>query len=70
VSVDSIDKRASATLVSMPFRAVLPQPGTMDAGDRPEIVFLYRGIVDEGGSSPPPVTAVDWLTPARRRGRR
>ena len=40
--MDSRDKRASAVNVSMPWRGLYPEPGTLDADDRPQIAFLYR----------------------------
>ena len=42
--MDTRDKRSSAVMHGLPFRGMLPAPGTLDAGDRAHVSFLYRGI--------------------------
>lgn len=49
--MDTRDKRASAVNVSLPFRALLPGPGTQTAGDRYQTGFMYRGLVPGDGGS-------------------
>lgn len=63
------DNRASAIHISLPFRGLLPQPGTLDQADRQQIAFMYRGI-SAGGETPEEPAESEWIIRARRRGRR
>lgn len=43
MSVDTRNKRSSATQVTLPWRGMLPVPnGAIDAGDRQQTGFMYR----------------------------
>jgi hypothetical protein len=39
------DNRAAAISVSLPWRGLLPSPGTLDQGDRQQAAVMYRGIL-------------------------
>lgn len=68
--MDTANKRASAILIGLPFRGMLPIPdASIDAGDRAQVAFMYRGLLDEG-VEPEPGGASEWLITARRRGSR
>lgn len=46
MSIDTRNKRASACFPLMPWRTSLPSPdGTVDQGDKQQVVFLYSGIL-------------------------
>jgi hypothetical protein len=52
--IDTRDKRASAA--SLPALALLPAPdGVIDAGDRRQLLGLYRGFA----ATPPPTAPAD-----------
>jgi hypothetical protein len=44
MALDTRDKRASAVNVSMPWRGLLPEPGTITGADSYQLAFMYRGI--------------------------
>lgn len=68
MSVDSAAKRMGVLDVNVP--SLLPAPdGTIDAGDRAQLLGLYRHA-DDGGGPPPPTPGTTWIHRARRRGRR
>lgn len=47
MALDTRDKRLSALGRSLPFLTVYPIPdGTIDAGDRLQLAWLYRGFAD------------------------
>lgn len=57
MAIDTRDKRASALGRGLRFLAIFPAPdGTIDAGDRLQIVGLYRGIAAAAVAAyvPPP----------------
>lgn len=48
MALDTQDNRASALLVTLPWRGLLPQPdGALDQGDRQQVDTMYRGILAE-----------------------
>ena len=55
MALDTADKRASALLWGLPFGRLFPTPDAAaeDAGDRQQLVGLYRGIL---------ATVVQYLT--------
>ena len=52
MALDTRDKRSSAILLTLPFRAQLPSPGTLDQGDRQQVAGLYRGILADEDLTP------------------
>ena len=43
--LDTQAKRASAVMISLPFRGILPAPdGSIGSADRQHLAFLYAGI--------------------------
>jgi hypothetical protein len=44
MAVDTRDKRASVLGLGLAALLVLPQPGTLDQGDRQQTAYSYRGI--------------------------
>lgn len=67
---DTAQKRASAMLVGLPFRAPLLVPdATIDDSDRAQVAYLYSGF-DYAGDDVAAASAYDWLINARRRGSR
>ena len=50
--MDTANKRASAIMVSLPFRGILPLPdASVDAWDRPTVAFMYDGIGSTEGAT-------------------
>jgi hypothetical protein len=48
--MDTASKRASAMLISLPFRPILPIPdGTVDSWDWPLLAHMYNGIGSSEG---------------------
>jgi hypothetical protein len=52
--MDTRDKRASAVNVSMPWRGLLPEPGTITSFDHYQLAFMYRGIAAGAPVEPEP----------------
>ena len=59
--MDSRDKRASAVLVALPWRGVLPVPdGSLNQGDRQQAGTMYRGIAASSAEIPVPPSALNF----------
>jgi hypothetical protein len=66
MSIDTRNKRASAILISLPWRGMQPNPdGTIGDADRAQSAYLYSGIASESA-----VEAFDQYVIRVRRGRR
>lgn len=52
MAVDTAEKRLSMIGLGLPTRQSVPLPGTLDAADRLQLLFLYRGISAEGLAQP------------------
>lgn len=68
MAVDTRDKRASLMSLGRPWvpRLPLPDGGFTTAGDRAQLEYRYRGIVDGGA---PPAAVVLFIPTLRRRRR-
>lgn len=53
MAVNTADKRASAVNISLPWRTLFPQPGSLTVGDRFQAAAMYRGFADDGQITPP-----------------
>ena len=52
MAIDTRDKRASAIMPGMPWRGLLPVADSgVNAGDRQQVAFLYRGIAADAPAS-------------------
>ena len=67
MAIDTENKRRSVQAYTI--GAMRPRPdAAVDAGDRATVAWMYSGLFS--GGAPPVVVVSEWITRARRRGRR